>query len=307
VWNRRADRGPVIWDDGLTQVVEAVVGGLRAARTAGYLLLDPFDRLLRRLSGGEELPPLSLRRHAGPVGAFATSTEGLFQLLSRKGLLHAETTLLDLGCGPGAVPLRLTQEQMTIRAYIGIDVHERSIAWCQGRFARQTAFRFELAGVRSPYGSGGLLNAGDYGFPVDDGAVDLILAKSLFTHLLEGTARHYLSEMHRCMAPEGRGVLTAFVFDGQSETGPPAFPYHAADPRIRWRRWVHPHAAVAYDRGLFEEMLTSAGFEFLEMLPGFWPGSSGAIRGQDTFIVRPALTGAARPVSLSPPRDEVRS
>ena len=225
--------------------------------------------------------------------AFSTSTAELFGLLFQKDLLRPDTTLLDIGCGPGAVPLRLTREQMTIRAYIGIDVHERSILWCRRRFARLAAFRFELAQVNSPYGRGGSADPGDYTFPVGDGTADLVLAKSLFTHLLEATARHYLSEMRRCMAQTGHGVLTVFLFDGKSGNGPPAFPYHAADPRIRWRRRAHPHAAVAYERSLFEEMLASSGLEILEMLPGFWPGTSPAIRGQDTYIVRPALISGA--------------
>jgi SAM-dependent methyltransferase len=279
--------GPGRRGEAVPRVGAAVVGGLRAVRTAGYRMLDPFDWLARRLGWGAELPPLSLRRHAGPVRAFSTSTEALFRLLLSKNLLRPDTRLLDLGCGPGAVPLRLDRERVTIRAYVGIDVHERSILWCRRRFARRAEFRFELAEVRSPYGGKGSLDPRDYAFPVSDAAADLVLAKSLFTHLLEKTARHYLSEARRCLAPTGHGVLTAFVFDGEGG-GPPAFPHHGANPAIRWRRRSHPEAAVAYDRRLFEEMLSTAGLEISEMLPGFWPGASRAIRGQDTYIVRPA-------------------
>lgn len=280
----------------------AFVSGLRAARTAGYSLLDPFDWLLRRLSGRGELPPLSLRRHAGPVRAFSSSIEALFGLLLAKGLLSEGTTLLDLGCGPGAVPLRLLQERLTVRGYIGIDVHERSVRWCRRRFGRDASFRFEVAEVRSPYGRGGVLDAGDYLFPVEDGSVDLVLAKSLFTHLLERGARRYLSETRRCMSETGRAVLTAFVFDGSLGGGPPAFSFSGGDPRIRWRRRAHPHAAVAYERRLFEEMISGAGLEISEMLPGFWPGASREIRGQDTYVLRPAPGGDAGPID-KPVRD----
>ncbi len=267
-------------------VETAFVDALRAARTAGYVLLDPFDRVLRRFTGREGLPPLSLRRHAGPVRAFSTSTEDLVRLLSKKDLLKEGMTVLDLGCGPGAVPLKLLEEGLAVKSYVGIDVHERSIAWCRRRFAGNPAFRFEVAEVRSPYGRGRTGDAADYRFPVGDGSVDLALAKSLFTHLLPETARRYLSEMRRCLSGTGRGLLTAFVFDGRPGSGPPAFPYHGADPKVRWRRRAHPHAAVAYERSLFEKMLENAGLEISEMLPGFWPGTSAAIRGQDTYIVR---------------------
>jgi hypothetical protein len=52
---------------------------------------------------------------------------------------------------------------------------------------------------------------------------------------------------------------------------------------------------VAYDRRLFEEMLSGSGLEILEMLPGFWPGLSARLRGQDTYIVHPGRAGSGEP------------
>ncbi len=270
---------------------EAFVSALRAARAAGYRLLDPFDGLIRILTGRGDLPPLSLRRHAGPVGAFSTSTEDLFALLARKGHLGAGMTLLDLGCGPGAVPLKLEEKGIAVRSYVGVDVHEPSVAWCRERFAGKAAIRFEVAEVRSPYGGRGSKEPGDYEFPLGDGAAGLVLAKSLFTHLLPDAARRYLSEIRRCLSPEGTCLLTAFVFDA-SRGDPPAFPHHGADPLVRWRRRARPEAAVAYERAFFEEMLGAAGLSIAEMLPGFWPGASPVLRGQDTYILKP---GAVSP------------
>lgn len=273
---------------------EAVVRGLRAVRTAGYRLLDPFDRLARLVARKEELPPLSLRRHAGPVRAFESSTGALFELLSGKGLLDAGPAVLDVGCGPGGVPLRLEREGVRVRSYVGIDVHEPSIRWCRRRFAGRGTFRFELAEIRSPYGRMNAADPAGFRFPLGDGAADLVLAKSLFTHLLDETARHYLSEIRRCLSPAGCGLLTAFVFDAAT-AGPPAFPHHGANPAVRWRRRHHPHAAVAYDRRFFEEMLSASRLEISEMRPGFWPGLSPELRGQDTYIVRPAPPGGGDP------------
>jgi SAM-dependent methyltransferase len=287
-------RGPTAEREGGPRVGEAVVHGLRAVRTAGYRLLDPFDRLARRVARKEELPPLSLRRHAGPVRAFESSTAALFGVLFGKRLLGAGTAVLDVGCGPGGVPLRLEREGVAVRSYVGIDVHEPSIRWCRRRFAGRGTFRFELAEVRSPYGRMNAADPAGFRFPLGDAAADLVLAKSLFTHLLDETARHYLSEIRRCLSPAGCGILTAFVFDGAAGS-PPAFPHHGSDPAVRWRRRVHPHAAVAYDRRLFEGMLAGSRLEISEMLPGFWPGLSPVLRGQDTYIVRPAPAGAGDP------------
>ncbi len=122
-----------------------------------------------------------------------------------------------------------------------------------------------------------------------DGAADLVLAKSLFTHLLPDTARRYLSEIRRCLSPGGTCLLTAFVFDG-SLGDPPAFPHHGGDTRVRWRRRARPEAAVACERSHFEEMLISAGLTVVEMLPGFWPGAFPVLRGQDTYILKVGAT-----------------
>ncbi len=259
-----------------------VVDGFRALRESGYRLLDPAASALRVARGLPAMPPLSLQRHAGPVRDFEASMREFFALLSGQGLLHGGLSILDLGCGPGAAPLRLELEGPAVRRYLGIDVHERSITWCRRRFATTAAFSFELARVAGPYGPSPGPESVEYRLPVDDGTVDLVLAKSLFTHLLVDVSALYLREIRRSLAPTGRGVLTAFVFSGE----PPMFPFHGPDPRVRWSRRVHPHAAVAYERTLFEEMLAGAGLAADNMIPGFWPGIARAITGQDTFIVR---------------------
>lgn len=258
------------------------VHSLRALRDSGYRLLDPAAKALRLARGLPAMPPLSLRRHAGPVRAFENSTRDLFALLSAHGLLREGVTILDLGCGPGAVPLLLEREGPAPGRYLGIDVHERSIAWCRCRFGANTAFSFDLARVASPYGSSRVPESAAYRFPVGNGTIDLVLAKSLFTHLLADISAVYLREIRRSLSPAGRGVLTAFVFGGN----PPMFPFHGPDPRVRWRQRAHPHAAVAYERAHFEEMLAGAGLEIDNMIPGFWPGTARAITGQDTYIVR---------------------
>ncbi len=261
--------------EGFLRIERFLVDGLRAGRSFGYRLLDPADRFLRILARKPALPPIFLRRHAGPVRAFETSTQDLFALLSRRGLLKVGMTVLDMGCGPGAVPLRLEQDGPALRRYVGFDVNEPSIAWCRRRFRDNPAFQFAIVPARTS----------DWRFPLPDGGADLVLAKSLFTHLMEETLRRYLAEMRRCLSETGRGVLTAFVFDG-SMPSPPVFPHYSEDPRIRWRRRARPEAAVAYERGLFEKMLSGAGLKIEEMIPGFWPGASSRLTGQDTYIVR---------------------
>ncbi|HEX9736583.1 MAG TPA: hypothetical protein VGG06_31845 [Thermoanaerobaculia bacterium] len=54
---------------------------------------------------------------------------------------------------------------------------------------------------------------------------------------------------------------------------------------MRWRLAVRPQAAVAYDRGRFEELVASAGLTLTDFVPGFWPGADRPPRGQDVLVV----------------------
>jgi hypothetical protein len=166
--------------------------------------------------------------------------------------------------------------------YLGFDVHSPSIVWCRQRFAADERFRFELAEVSSPYGSVRGAEARDYRFPCGAGSRHLVIAKSVFTHLLPPQAERYLSEIARVLSPGGRGWITAFVFTGEPT---PFFRHRGDDPGIRWRRRLIPEAAVAYERSLFEQMIGQAGLRVLEMIPGFWPGRASRLSGQDSYLL----------------------
>ncbi len=128
--------------------------------------------------------------------------------------------------------------------------------------------------------------ASTYRFPLDEGQADLVLAKSVFTHLLEADARHYLAEIRRVLRPGRGAVVTAFLYD---ENGPRlpeverAFPFSDGRP-VRWRLRSRPSAAVAFGRELFEAMIFAAGLRVIWMSAGYFPGSARPA-GQDTLML----------------------
>lgn len=255
---------------------------VRDLRTATLWLLGPADRLVRRLGGRAELPPLWLRRHVGPVGAFESAARDMEALLRQLHLVRETDRILEIGCGCGAMVPAFVRALGPAGRYVGFDVHAPSIRWCRRRFAADPRFRFELAEIASPYGDPSLQrSARAYRFPLDDGCADFILAKSVFTHLLEADVRHYLREIRRTLRPGRLALITAFLFDGR----PPAFPFPDGESPVRWLRRLRPEAAVAFDRGLFESMIAEAGLTLREMVPGFWPGTAPVPRGQDVLIL----------------------
>jgi len=264
---------------------------LRGARTAALRLASPLDALWRRARGGRRaaLPPLWLRRHAGPVREFEGSAAGMVGLLQELGLVPVTGTVLDAGCGAGVMAAALADLLADGGRYVGFDVHAPSIRWCRRRFAADPRLRFDLAAVASPYGSSRGAPASGYRFPIEDGGATLVLAKSLFTHLTREDAAHYLREIRRALRPGSPAVVTAFLFD---PSGPEMagvrneFPHEDPDSggSVRYRSRRRPTAAVAFSRAELEALVERAGLRVQWLRPGYYPGGS-PITGQDTLLL----------------------
>lgn len=262
-----------------------IVDSLRRARTAALWLAGPVDRILLRATGRGHLPPLWLRRHTGPVSAFESAARETAEFLDRLALVRPGDTVLDVGCGPGAMVPELARRLGPVGRYVGFDVHAASIRWARKHHAGDSRLRFEHADLVSAWGAGAH-SASTYRLPLDEGEADLVLAKSVFTHLLEIDARHYLAEIHRVLRPGRGAVVTAFLYDDGGLRLPDverAFPYSDGRP-VRWRLRSRPSAAVAFGREFFEAMITAAGLRVIWMSAGYFPGSARPT-GQDTLIL----------------------
>lgn len=212
------------------------------------------------------------------------------ELLSRRGLVGPGSRVLDIGCGPGMMAIELAATIGPEGEYVGSDIHAPSIRWCRRRFGGDPRLRFELAG------------AGNARLPADSSREDLVLAKSLFTHLTEEEARACLAEIRRVLAPGGTALVTAFLFDGAAGAAAASgyFPFPAADGSSRWRWKARPRSAIAFDRSRFEGLVSGAGLEVRELLPGFWPGAPEPT-GQDILLLG-YDAGADVPVSRAAPQ-----
>jgi len=241
----------------------------RWARTAAYRTASPIDNAWRRAAGRTPLPPLWLRRHAGDVRFFETAATETAAWIDRLGLLSGSRLVLDAGCGPGSMVEEFLKRLPVDGRYVGFDVHAPSIRWCRRRWAREPRAAFSLAQTQSPYGASRAPQT-PYRFPVGDGETDLVLAKSLFTHLLEADARHYLSETRRALAPGRAAVITAFLFRADADGLETAFPHTAGNARVRSR--ARPSRAVAWEKERFVGMIEDAGLRLQWHSAGYYPG-----------------------------------
>ena len=260
-----------------------ITKALRLARTGAYRLAGPFDRVWLRATGRAGLPPLWLRRHTGAVSAFESAARDTAQFLDGLDLFAGTRRVLDVGCGAGAMVEEIGRRLPADGRYVGFDVHAPSIRWCRRRWSGEPRFTFDLAPIASPYGSSAGHPLSTYRFPVADGEADLVLAKSVFTHLLEADARHYLAETRRVLRPGRAAVVTAFLFAAGNSAAATAFPYLLAEgPRVRSP--ARPTAAVAWEKSRFVEMIAGAGLSLQWHSPGYYPGRE-FLTAQDVLLL----------------------
>lgn len=191
------------------------------------------------------LPPLELRRLIGSPPDSWAEPESVVTELPREAYDH----VLDFGCGCGRIARLFLKGDPRPRQYVGIDAHRAMIDWCITHLAHLApGFRFVHHDVwSSTYGRDNRYQAAAP-FPVETGAVSLVIALSVFTHLTRPQAAYYLHEVSRVLRPGGVAFTSWFFFDRES------FPFwRGKGPYALYASDTDPAAAVLYDRRWFLE------------------------------------------------------
>jgi SAM-dependent methyltransferase len=190
------------------------------------------------------VPPLELRELVGPREPEAFDHprgQSVFPTLTR---LELYDFVLDFGCGCGRVARRLAVADAPMpERYVGVDLHAGMIAWANQNLApRLPGFTFIHQDVFNtsfnPRGSLPQMAP----FPVEDGSVSLLLALSVFTHLVQAQAELYLDEIKRVLRPDGVALATFFLFDKAY------FPMMQDFQNALYINDVDPTNAVIFDR-----------------------------------------------------------
>jgi SAM-dependent methyltransferase len=121
-----------------------------------------------------------------------------------------QASILDIGCGCSRVA-RFLAENPNISRYIGFDTIKALIDWNNTFILPHCIGNFEYHHIdiySEAYNPRGHLNASEITFPATDSSIDLVFAASLFTHLLEEDAQHYLLETERCLKHSGYALVS---------------------------------------------------------------------------------------------------
>lgn len=140
------------------------------------------------------------------LAAFFAIGEAWSQMVAH--YLPRDARIVDIGCGCA----KLARWFYVIPGvtYVGIDLFAPSIRWCQKVFAPYRD-RFEFVhfdGHSEVYNPNGKIKSSEYVLPLEDQEVDMTVCGSLFTHLLEDDARHYLAEICRIAKPGGQAIIS---------------------------------------------------------------------------------------------------
>lgn len=283
----------------------------------------PLRRIARRLF------PVA----AGPAPAYEPALVPPLELMRREGIdvleewfrwgdewavlarvyagLCGPSRVLEIGCGLGRVAFPLRYVLGEGGSYDGFEISHDKVDWLQRTFTPAwPAFRFAWADVRNThYNPGGRTAAAEYEFPYEDDSFDLVLAPSVFTHMLPDAAANYLRETARVMRPGGRCLFSFFLLDNYRPGHPRPHGFGRPDFDLDHRIEAagedfalafpdDPERMTGYRLELIERLAGRAGLERAgEPLPGLWSGTElHWIAAQDLVVLRHAEgSGPSRP------------
>jgi ubiquinone/menaquinone biosynthesis C-methylase UbiE len=180
------------------------------------------DQRLKHQLFGEKasfVPPFHLMED-GPRDYKEFKQNGIdtFQRFLSLGL-RPEDKILDIGSGIGRKTLPLL-DYITSGTYDGIDPVAKQVKWCQEKItSRYPNFRFQRIDVWSKnYNPSGAVQPSEYRFPFDEAQFDFVMLGSVFTHMFPDDVDHYIGEISRVLKPGGKGWVTFFLLNKESET-----------------------------------------------------------------------------------------
>lgn len=274
---------------------------LRMLRFIVLVTIEPLDYICRLINGKRDFPPVYLRCRTGPLGSFEGSGAEFNAYLKLICKLLPGETLLDIGCGCGLMVLNLTGSSNLAEylgqsgKYLGIDVHKASIKWCQRKISRKYPnCAFSHMDVRNKaYNPHGRHAADNYVFCFEDSTCDVVLLKSVFTHMLPSAVENYLREIRRLLSDRGRCLATFFLLNKEQEKlaqeGSNRLDFKFGDKTVRYIRKDWPELVVAYEEEFIMNLLAEIGLVLDEPIKyGTWSGRQNGISFQDMVTFRRA-------------------
>jgi ubiquinone/menaquinone biosynthesis C-methylase UbiE len=253
--------------------------------------LGPLDYFSRLVNQKADFPPLHLRRHVGPLRTFESSGAEFMNYLQLLGKLKPHEHVLDIGCGCGLMALSLKVYLNSDGHYTGIEIHQPSIKWCQKNIGTQRSnFQFLHTDIlNAAYNPNGKHRGEVYELPFEAQSFDLILFKSVFTHLPPAEVDNYLREVARLLNSKGRCLATFFLLNETQEEldkeGKSALRFNYGQDVWRYVYEHSPESAAAYRESFVMDLLLKHRLVVTGIHYGRWTGRSDGLSFQDIIVI----------------------
>ena len=254
-------------------------------------LLNPLDAVVRRINGKQHLPPLHLRWEVGPLRGFEQSAAEYRMFLQVFGGLRPSTKFLDIGCGCGQLALELRDILDSSGRYEGWDIYPEAIQWCTKVIQSQDSrFTFQTLDVRNGmYNPKGSTDAAALRFP-ETSKADIVLLKSVFTHMLYKEMRNYLLQIPALLSPGGRCTASYFLLNERQKDlqrqGRNTIAFQPMGDGVAVVNPMVPEAIVAFEESVVMKILNEAGLRLSHpVFRGGWTGDRSALSHQDILVL----------------------
>lgn len=201
---------------------------------------------------GVLIPPRALRVRVGPFESrrdFIAAGEFFVEMLKKLNCFNCSNHILDIGCGPGQVAIPLAKFLSPHGFYTGFDVDQKAIQFCVSRISSAYPhFHFKHIDLfNGLYNPKGKIKPSEFRFPYLSESFDLVIAKSLFTHMLEEDIENFIAEISRVLKQGGNCLLTFFLFNQEGNGN-----FLVLDPN-------EPEKSICYDETFVQKMLSKNG------------------------------------------------
>ena len=246
-------------------MIEAVYTTMRIGRNLLQRTLEPLDLSVRLLNNKHNYPSLHMRQLVGGLNDFEGSSGEYVAYLKLLCNLMPGDKLLDIGCGCGTILYDTTGVGSLpdyLGEYWGVDVDGKVISWCNNHLGRDNVH---------------------FHTTIQPTSVDVVLAKSLFTHLNVYETEAYLHTIQKILRRGGHCLATFFLLNGQKPQG--KFTFKHVHGCVSYQRESKPQLAVAYDQKWLLSLLKKSGFS-ADVYYGAWREGRSGLSFQDIIVLR---------------------
>lgn len=235
------------------------------------------------------LPPKELIQAVG--GGFQEISFEFLDYFIRLTNLKPTESILDVGCGIGRMAYALAGYLSFLGRYDGFDLVDKFIEWPRRNITNvYPNFRFRKVDLYNKwYNPRGKLKPDSFRFPYEDNAFDFVFLCSVFTHMLPDSVTHYLEEIYRVLATNGRCLCTAFLINSESyrliqegkSTLHLVYPYQ--DHLVK--NADVPEETIGYRESIWLGIIDKCNFEVVRIEYGSWCGRAEYLSFQDIVIL----------------------